>query len=371
MNTEFYLKNFKKHQESGINAKREGDMKETRYHFLKAAEYLYRLAQNSDGQIRASRLENAKRLVVMAKSINSNAPSPTEKVTATGDDTGADASKWIVYEKPNVKFNDIAGLEDVKEEIRVRMIYPFTHPDKAKKFGIKKGGGVLLYGPPGTGKTMIAKAIAAELNATFFTVKPSEIMSKWVGEAEQNIKKLFDEAKKYPLSVIFIDEVESLIPKRSDSGSTVMQRVVPQILAELEGFDSEKRNPILFIGATNVPWMLDPAVMRPGRFDVKIYIGLPDKPARQKILELNMANKPLADDVNLDDFSERLEGYSGADIKNICLKAATLPFIESVEANRDRKIELIDILNVLKEIKPSVTPKYLEKYEKFKEQPVG
>src|SRR4029077_18558970 len=153
--------------------------------------------------------------------------------------------QWMVKEKPTIRFSDVAGLEDVKEDIRLKMIYPFQHPELAKKFGVRLGGGVLFYGPPGTGKTMLAKATAGEVEATFFRVSPADLLSKWVGEAEQNIKKLFDSAAQEPRAIIFIDEIEALVPARRDEGSSVMQRVVPQILQGMEGFDKKKGSPIL------------------------------------------------------------------------------------------------------------------------------
>src|SRR5439155_4525808 len=144
--------------------------------------------------------------------------------------------------------------EDVKQDIRLKMIYPFEHPELAERFGIRGGGGVLMYGPPGTGKTMLAKATAGEINATFFRISPADVLSKWVGEAEQNIKKLFDAAGAEKRSIIFIDEIEALVPARRDEGSSVMQRVVPQILQGMEGFEKTSgSSPILFMGATNVP----------------------------------------------------------------------------------------------------------------------
>src|ERR1044071_8985007 len=188
------------------------------------------------------------------------------------------------------------------------MVYPFDHPELAERFGIRGGGGVLLYGPPGTGKTMLAKATAGEIDATFFKVSPAEMLSKWVGEAEQNIKKLFDAAQQEKRSVIFIDEIEALVPARRDEGSSVMQRVVPQILQGMEGFDKKNSSPVMFMGATNVPWQLDPAVLRPGRFDEKVYIPLPDLPARRKMLEIYLSKRPLDAGVNLDDLATRLEG---------------------------------------------------------------
>ncbi len=212
----------------------------------------------------------------------------------SGDGFEADASKWIVREKPSIQFDDVAGLDSVKEDIRLKMIYPFEHPELAgARFGVHPGGGVLLFGPPGTGKTMLAKATAGEIDATFFRISAADVLSKWVGEAEQNIKKLFDAAASEKRSIIFIDEIEALVPARRDEGSSVMQRVVPQILQGMEGFDKSSASSVLFMGATNVPWQLDPAVLRPGRFDERVYIPLPDLAARQKLLEIHLGKRPV------------------------------------------------------------------------------
>ena len=281
------------------------------------------------------------------------------------DDGESDASDWIVRDKPTIGFDDIAGLEDVKQEIRVKMIYPFLHAELAKQYGIGAGGGILLYGPPGTGKTMIAKAVAHEINATFFLVSPAQIMSKWVGEAEQNIRKLFEAAKAEPTSVIFLDETEALVPKRHSDSSTVMQRVVPQILQELEGFDRTADRALLFIGATNRPWMLDEAVLRPGRLDARVYVPLPDAPARFRLLEIYFEGRPLAEDVDYGALCDRLAGYSGADIKAIASESAELPFLEAVGGAAPRSITQADIIKVIEATRPSVHPSDLVRYEKF------
>jgi len=281
------------------------------------------------------------------------------------EEGGSDASDWIVKDKPNIGFGDIAGLEDVKQEIRLKMIYPFQHPELAKKYGIGVGGGILLYGPPGTGKTMIAKAIAHEIDAVFFLVSPAQMMSKWVGEAEQNVRKLFDAAKAETTSVIFLDETEALVPKRQSDSSTVMQRVVPQILQELEGFDRGAERALLFIGATNRPWMLDDAILRPGRLDALVYVGLPDAPARFRLLEIHFGDRPVADDVDFGTLCDRLEGYSGADIKAIAHQAAQRPFLEAIGGKAARPIAQADILAEIDETPPSVNPTDLARYEKF------
>ncbi len=363
----FALEKSAEHLETGLKQEREGDLKGAKYNLLKAAEFLYKAAEKSEPCLKKKRIERADSIL---KRVDMLTQILTRKTTAgsipQAESTRA-ASEWIVFEKPNLKLNDVAGLEEVKEQIRIRMIYPFTHPDLAKRFGIKKGGGILLYGPPGTGKTMLAKAVAGEIDAAFFTVKPSEIMSKWVGEAEQNVARLFSEARKHERAIIFIDEVESLIPKRSDSFSTVMQRVVPQILSEMEGFSSgrDSRKALLFMGATNEPWALDEAVLRPGRFDEKVYVPLPDFAARLDILSFHLKDKPLSPEVSLEEIAQMTEGYSGADIRRICEKACDIPFVESVKTGEERNVEKRDILSVMQLVKPSVSQKSLEKFDKF------
>lgn len=363
----FELEKSAEHLEKGLKLEKEGDLKGARYNLLKAAEYLYKAAEKSEPGLKASRIERAESILKRADALGQQTHAGGRSAPVSQAEGTADASEWMVSERPGLRLDDVAGLEDVKEQIRIRMIYPFAHPDLAQRFGIKKGGGLLLYGPPGTGKTMLAKAVAGEIEAAFFTVKPSEIMSKWVGEAEQNIARLFNEARKNERAIIFIDEVESLVPKRSGSHSTVMQRVVPQILSEMEGFASgkEKEKALLFMGATNEPWSLDEAVMRPGRFDERVHVSLPDFEARRKILEIHLADKPLADDVSLDEIARMLEGYSGADIRRICEKACDIPFVESVRTGQERQVEKRDILTVKGQVRPSVSAKALEKFERF------
>jgi transitional endoplasmic reticulum ATPase len=371
----FLLESFEKHKTLGIRAFHAGDVGEAKYHFLKSAEYLLELAKQSDEGLREVRTRQALKLIDLAKNVKQKRRAVREKAAARPAAGGGAAAEeaedvpdeWLVAEKPSIRFDHIAGLEDVKEQIRVKMIYPFTHAEQAKKYRIRTGGGILLYGPPGTGKTMIAKAVAGELDATFFAIAPSEILNKWVGESEKNIRKLFDAARRCARAIIFIDEVESLTPPRRDGESGgVMQRVVPQILNELDGFDRKADHHLLFMGATNEPWNIDSAMLRPGRLDEKIYVGLPDAAARKKILEMNLVDVPLEKDVDLDKLTGRLESYSGADIAYACRKVAEETFLDSVERKIDRAIGPRDFERVLAKLKPSVSRVDLDRFKQFK-----
>ncbi|MCK6484816.1 MAG: ATP-binding protein [Phycisphaerae bacterium] len=359
---------FERFKDKGVAAYRNGDYAAARSYLIQAAECMVELAESAKTpQLRQQHETVARELMELAKSCEQRkAGGRRERTRAReDDDSGADAADWVVREKPNIRFDDIAGLDDVKQEIRLKMIYPFQHPELAQRYSVATGGGLLLFGPPGTGKTMIAKAIATEVDATMFVISPAQIMSKWVGEAEQNIKRLFDAAKDEPRACIFMDEVEALVPRRRDSGSSVMTRVVPQILQELEGFDRQSQRPLLFVGATNEPWSLDPAVLRPGRFDARVYVPLPDAPARHRLLELYLGNRPLSDDVDFPKLVDLTDRYSGADIRAVAAKAATIPFLESVGGGAPRPIAMADVLSAIEKTPPSVRLGDLKRFEDY------
>lgn len=373
----------------GLAARRNGDLRAARVYLLQAAKAMADLAEQASGAVRAERRDIAQRLLELARECGTattsratqrapfrvaakrDAASPGRRpggsrATTGGDeDDEASAEDWILRERPDVTFDDVAGLDEAKAEIRLKMIYPVARPDLAEKFDIRAGGGLLLFGPPGCGKTMIARAVAGELDATFFTVSPAQILSKWVGQAEQNVQKLFAAARAEPAAVIFIDEIEALVPRRAEQQSSVMTRVVPQILSELEGVASRATPPLLFLAATNEPESLDPAVLRPGRFDEKVYIPLPDAVARYRMLEIYLGKRPLADDVDLGELCDRLDGFSGADMRRVCERAATIPFLEAVAGSAERDIALADIARVLIDSRPSVHRPDLSRYDAF------
>ena len=368
---------FQRYQQKGLDARRAGQWDSARIYLLEAARAMLELSKTAQGEeLKSARREMSAKLLELArdcdaaKKENRRQAAPgrrggTAKEQSQESEGSSSADQWVVKEKPSIRFDDVAGLDDVKEDIRLKMIYPFQHPELAARFDIRPGGGVLMYGPPGTGKTMLAKATAGEIDATFFRISPADVLSKWVGEAEQNIKKLFDAAAAEPRSIIFIDEIEALVPARRDEGSSVMQRVVPQILQGVEGFDRKAGRPVLLMGATNVPWQLDPAILRPGRFDEKVYIPLPDLPARRKMLDIYLAKRPVADDVGLDALARRLEGYSGADIKYLCDRAAVVPFLSSVASGDEGEITASVLDEVLSDTPRSVTGDMLRRFDEW------
>ncbi len=364
---QFYLEQYSRNKDQGIDYLKVGDHPQAKYHLLMAAKYLLMAAGHSEPKLRDIRREKSLQLRDLALSLKGR-KSPVDAagggtLAKDGDDDLTPEAKWIVSEKPNVHFDQIAGLEDVKEAINLRVIYPFRHPDAAERFKKKPGGGILLFGPPGTGKTMIAKAIATEMDAQFLNVKSSNIMSQWVGVAERNLARLFEVARRYPLSVIFLDETEALVGKRGGQ-STVMNRVVPEFLSQVDGMDP-KVNCILLMGATNRPWDMDEAALRTGRFGEKFYVGLPEAPAREQILRLNLDGIPIEQGIDLHAIAEKLDGYSGADIVGMCIKATDFPFQRQISSGEEAVLTSQDLDHALAETQPSVTPAMLERYRKF------
>ncbi len=226
----------------------------------------------------------------------------------------------VLIEKPNVKWEDIGSLENAKQELKEAVEWPLKFGKVFEHMNAKPPKGILLYGPPGTGKTMLAKAVATESEANFIAVKGPEFLNKWVGESEKAVRETFRKARQASPCVIFMDEIDSIAPERGTGGdSNVTERVISQMLTEMDGLES--MNDVVVIAATNRPDIMDPALLRPGRFDKSIYIGPPDAESRKSILGIHTAGKPLADDVDLDKISEITEGCTGADISAICNEA--------------------------------------------------
>ncbi|MEM4644759.1 MAG: AAA family ATPase, partial [Archaeoglobaceae archaeon] len=282
------------------------------------------------------------------------------------------AMREVLVEVPKVGWDDIGGLENVKQELKEAVEWPLKYPELFRTTNIKPPKGILLYGPPGTGKTLLAKAVANESNANFISVKGPELLSKWVGESEKHVRDMFRKARQVAPCIIFFDEIDSLAPRRGALGDThVTERVVSQLLTEIDGL--EELRDVVVIAATNRPDLIDPALLRPGRIERHIYIPPPDKEARKEIFRIHLRGKPLAEDVNLDELAEKTEGYSGADIEAVCREAGMLAIREVVskikdekeikEAAKKIKISKKHLEEALKKVKPSLTKEDLRRYE--------
>eukprot|EP01035_Chromulina_nebulosa_P016889 gene16889-22377_t len=251
--------------------------------------------------------------------------------------TNPSALRENVVEVPNVSWEDVGGLEDVKRELYETVQYPIEHADKFTKFGMQASKGVLFYGPPGCGKTLLAKAIANECGANFISIKGPELLTMWFGESEANVRELFDKARAAAPCILFFDEMDSIAKARGGGGggaSEAGDRVINQILTEIDGVGARKS--VFVIGATNRPDILDNAVTRPGRLDQLIYIPLPDYPSRLSVFKANLRKCPIAQDIDVAALAKATEGFSGADITEICQRAAKNAIRESVAAEIER-----------------------------------
>jgi transitional endoplasmic reticulum ATPase len=271
------------------------------------------------------------------------------------------ALREVVLEVPNVKWTDIGGLEAVKQELMEAVEWPLKYPEVFKRLGIRPPRGILLYGPPGTGKTLLAKAVATESQANFISVKGPEVLSKWVGESEKAVREIFRKARETAPCIIFFDELDSIAPRRgfhTDAGVT--DRIVNQLLTEMDGIQSLKG--VVVLGATNRPDILDPALLRPGRFDRVLYVPPPDKAARLAIFKIHTREMPLDEDVDLDILASVTEGYTGADIEAVVREAAMLAARENINA---QKVSMRHFEKALLKIKPSVGAEEKAEYDRI------
>jgi transitional endoplasmic reticulum ATPase len=272
------------------------------------------------------------------------------------------ALREIMIEAPNVGWDDIGGLDQAKRELREGIELPLKHPDAFKRLGIRPAKGFLLFGPPGTGKTLLAKAVAREAEANFIAAKSSDLLSKWYGESEQQISRLFQRARQVAPTVIFIDEIDSLAPARGGGlgEPAVTERVVNTLLAEMDGL--EELQHVVVIAATNRPALLDPALMRPGRFDDLVYISVPEKEGRLHILKIHTSKMPLGEDVNLEQLAERTHGYTGADLEDLVRRAGLQALREDVNAPQ---VPMRLFEEALHSTRASVTPEMEEEYQEL------
>ena len=274
------------------------------------------------------------------------------------------AMREVLVELPKITWDDVGGLEDAQQQVSESVEWPLTNRARFERMGIEPPKGVLLYGPPGTGKTLMAKAVANETNANFISVRGPQLLSKWVGESEKAIRQTFRKARQVAPTVIFFDELDALAPSRGqEMGNNVSERVVNQLLTELDGL--EEMGDVMVIGATNRPDMIDPALIRSGRFDRLVLVGEPGEEGREQILKIHTQDSPLAPDVSLREVAEITDGYVGSDLESICREAAIEALREDDDAD---EVEMRHFRQAIEAVRPTITDDLMNYYESVEEE---
>ena len=333
-----------------------GEKEAARDLYLQASEaYLNASKASSDKSEKEFRGNMAQTFYGKAVSMR---PQATRQSGGGGSGGGGDEEKLrdvVPIEKPNINFSNVGGLDAVKEEIRKAIVYPFQHPEIFEMYGKRAGEGILLYGPPGCGKTFIARASAGECNANFLTMTISEILSKWVGDSERNVRSAFESARKYAPAILFFDEIDAVGGRRDESREGYAKRLVNEMLINLDGVQGPLEK-VLVLAGTNSPWDVDPALRRPGRFSKLVFVPPPDQVSRAQILKIHMKERPIDSSVNIEELAQRTDGYSSADLAQICTEAADAPLMEALSGKPPRKIHRSDFLSVIEKRPSSLYP---------------
>ncbi|MAG37972.1 ATPase [Candidatus Pacearchaeota archaeon] len=293
-----------------------------------------------------------------------------DKIIVSGDDFESalkvvrpSAMREVLVETPNVGWDDVGGLEKTKQALKEAVEWPIKNPEGFKRLGVRAPRGILLYGSPGTGKTLLAKAVAKEAEANFINVKGPSLLSMWVGKSEEGVRKVFERARQVSPCIVFFDEIDSLAGRRGyESGNRVTERVLNQLLAEMDGLEDLKD--VTIIAATNRPDMLDPALLRPGRFDRIILVDVPDKESREKIFEVHLKGTPIGKDVKIKDLVAKTEGFVGADIESIVREASMNALRRDSGA---KEVTKLDFEEAIKKTTPSVSEESAKRYKKIEE----
>ena len=347
---------------------------------VEAADCAFVLARRTTGPVSEAHAQDAEGWVLLAGELKKRAAhsvggdkdggSRGREPSSSASGGPEDGDEWLVAEKPEVTFDDIAGMAEAKRAIHEMVLYPMKNPEKARALGVNAGGGVLVYGPPGTGKTMLGKAVAGVLACPFYYASGAQLRSKWYGESEQRLSRLIRAAQEQPMAVLFLDEVEALLPRRTDGSSGADNRMVTQFLSDVGGF-RDAANVLLILGATNKPWEIDEAVFRSGRFDEKIYIGPPDTEARLGILKRHLGDAACEEALDLEAWAEALAGFTGSDVAAIVHAAKRLALGRAVAEDGAAMLLDGDFSEAQKRVPNSITPAMLDEFERFKKQRFG
>jgi transitional endoplasmic reticulum ATPase len=277
---------------------------------------------------------------------------PRLTVIANDDTDKTDLARLLRPEPRRVTFADVGGLDEIKKQITKKIILPFQKPSLFERFKKRVGGGILMYGPPGCGKTLLARATAGECQAEFYNIAISDVLDMYIGESERKLHALFEEARAHPPAVVFFDELEALGGKRQYSREGTSSKLVSQFLAEMDGY-AQNNQGMLILGATNVPWAIDPAFRRPGRFDRVLFVPPPDREARRSILELLLAHRPLGEEIDAGWLAQHTQGFSGADLEAVVESGVDEAIEESLEAGREVPVTNAHLRAALKQAKPT------------------
>lgn len=367
MNNQPTIEAFNSFYRQGMEQYKAGQLSDARATLLKAAELANKISVGATSyEVRMEYHRQAAKILDFVKGPCTH-PAPKPVPAAKTEEKPPEIKP---EKKGAITFADVAGLEDVKEQIRYKVIEPLKNPELAAMYKIEPGAKILLYGPPGTGKTFIARAIAGEVDAEFYAVNCQDLISKYMGDSSKKLDELFETAQKNERAIIFFDEFDSVASRRGDGADGVdaeMARFVATFLTKVDGFKKSDTNKmLLLIAATNRPWALDPAMLRGGRFDTHIYVGVPDQEAREFLVKKVLQGVPLDKDVDLVKLASVLDGYGGGDITAICDKIKLNAYMRSLKVGSPQNISRSDCNSVLLSSHNMITAEELAKFEKFR-----
>ena len=378
MNNSAKVEAYKSFYQTAKDMYSQGDVMGARDAFLRAAELADDISQTATtNDVKLEYHKNAAKILNFVRA-NCSGKKPVKMTQKPNSGNGNNEKKDddtpefqpVEPDENKITFKDVAGLEDVKEQIKFKVLAPMNNPELAEAYNIKPGAKIMLYGPPGTGKTFIARAIAGEVDAKFYAINCQDLISKYMGDSSKQLDALFNTALKNERAIIFFDEFDSVASKRSDSTGGVdaeMSRFVATFLTKVDGLKKSKTNKmLLLISATNRPWAIDSAMVRGGRFDTQIYVGLPDEKAREFMVNKSLKKLPKDDDVDLKEFAHSLDGFGGGDITAICEKVKLEAYKRAIKSSKIENITKADLAHAIECTRNVITEEELAKFTAYR-----